>query len=398
MPVSKKVKSIPISGTLYISEIAKNMEKRGKRVLRLDIGDLNFPTPHHIVKAVNEAIERGMTHYSSSKGLRELREAIANKYNEAYGIDLDPDKNVIITPGAKFALYAVLFSILEEKDEVLIPAPCWVSYEGIVRACGGEPRIIKTKGLDFRIDYESLTRVKTKRRVKALILNTPNNPTGRIYSLKELKEIRDFSEEEKIFVISDEVYDSIVFEGRHISMMELMDPKEKCIIVNSFSKKYAMTGWRLGYIIASEEIIQCVNRLLQQTISCVPPFIQWAGYVALTSEESKRFVKEMREELRRRRDILDSGLKSINGLTYRRPEATFYYFIRIPFDIPSLDFSKKLLMRYGIATVPGVFFGGYDNYIRISFGSVSIEEIRTFISEFSRALEEMQNAQNKTIS
>ena len=332
MALSSRVKNVPISGTLYISEIVRAMERKGKKVLRLDIGDLNFRTPDHIINALKEAIGRGMTHYTSSKGIKELREAIAHIYEKRYSIDIDPERNVIITPGAKFALYAALYTILNKGEKVLIPTPCWVSYEGIVKMCEGIPVLIKTECEEYSITYNLLTKHYDEG-VKAIIINTPNNPTGKIYTLKELREIKEFADERGIFVISDEVYDSIVFDGEHISMLDLMGLEDGCIIINSFSKRCAMTGWRLGYIIASEDVIRNVNKVIQQSISCVPPFVQWAGYIALTSEESQEFIKSMLKELRVRRDILDKGLRGVTNITYRRPEATFYFFVRIPYKL-----------------------------------------------------------------
>jgi len=390
MALSSRVESVPISGTLYISEIVRAMEKKGKKILRLDIGDLNFRTPDHIVRALEEAINKGMTHYASSKGIRELREAIAQVYERRYGVDINSKRNVIITPGAKFALYAVLYTVLNKGEKVLIPTPCWVSYEGIVRMCEGIPVLIKTEGEEYCITYDLLTKHYDEE-VKAIIINTPNNPTGKIYTLKELREVKEFANERRIFVISDEVYDSIVFDGEHISMLDLMGLDEGCIIVNSFSKKYAMTGWRLGYIIANEDVIRSVNKVIQQSISCVPPFVQWAGYVALTSEESQEFIKRMIKELKIRRDVLDKGLRGIMNVTYRRPEATFYFFVRIPYKGSSVEFSKRLLEEHSIAVVPGKFFGGYDNYIRLSFGSITVDELRIFIDKFKEAVRHLSS-------
>jgi len=390
MALSSRVKNVPISGTLYISEIVRAMERKGKKVLRLDIGDLNFRTPDHIINALKEAIGRGMTHYTSSKGIKELREAIAHIYEKRYSIDIDPERNVIITPGAKFALYAALYTILNKGEKVLIPTPCWVSYEGIVKMCEGIPVLIKTECEEYSITYNLLTKHYDEG-VKAIIINTPNNPTGKIYTLKELREIKEFADERGIFVISDEVYDSIVFDGEHISMLDLMGLEDGCIIINSFSKRCAMTGWRLGYIIASEDVIRNVNKVIQQSISCVPPFVQWAGYIALTSEESQEFIKSMLKELRVRRDILDKGLRGVTNITYRRPEATFYFFVRIPYKGSSVEFSKRLLEEHGIAVVPGKFFGGYDDYIRLSFGSITVDELRIFIDRFKEAVKHLSS-------
>ncbi len=387
--LSEKIRTLPESATLRASERAKELAAKGVKVLRFDIGEPGFDTPAHIVEAAYEAMRKGLTHYGSSRGLRELREAICQKFEEEYGADLDPDDNVIITPGTKYAIYAILEAILNPGDEVLLLSPCWVSYEGITLLAGGKARFISSNR-SFRPDVEALKEGMSKR-VKAIIINSPNNPTGVIFDEREVKAIAEVAHDEGALLISDEIYEKIIFEGKHVCALRFMSPEEGCVVVNGFSKAFAMTGWRLGYVVGPKELIAGINKIMQQTVSCVPPFIQWAGYVALTSPKSEEAINEMVMELKRRRDILYEGLRSLKGLRLIKPKGAFYFFPEVEKpDISSVDLANYLLERYAIMVIPGKPFGGYDKHIRISYGAVGDVEIKEFLERLRKALEEIE--------
>ncbi len=387
--LSKKILELPESATLKASEKARELMAKGIKVLRFDIGEPGFNTPKHIIEAAYEALKKGMTHYTSSRGIPELKRAISEKYRNEYKVDIDPNKNIIITPGSKYAIYATLESIINPGDEVLILAPCWVSYEGIVKLVGGKPRFIASTR-DYRPDIEAINEAISKR-TKAIIINSPNNPTGVVFTEKELKSIAEVAIENNLILISDEIYEEILFEGKHTCILELLDLDAGCVVINGFSKAYAMTGWRLGYILGSKKLIGAINKIMQQTVSCVPPFIQWAGYVALTSLDSKDFIKSMVLELKRRRDLLYAGLKSINGIRVVKPNGAFYFFPEIEEpNISSEDIVNYLLEEYAVVAVPGKHFGGYDHCIRFSFGATGVSEIKELIARLRKALEELR--------
>lgn len=382
-----RIESISTAVTLKFAEKAELYSKRGIKVIRMDIGQPNFNTPRFIIEAAYTALKRGLTSYSSSRGLELLRQAIAGRIREKFKVDVKAGKNIIITPGAKYAVYSAIMSIAREGDEILCLTPCWVSYEPIIRIAGCKPILIKTIDMNFKPNIDSILNNISKK-TKAIVINTPNNPTGIVYDYKTLKELVEIAEDYKLYIISDEIYDELVYEGRHHSVLEVEGVSERIIYVNSFSKTFSMTGWRLGYIVASENIVNRVEKFISQTITCVPPFIQYAGYVALTSSESQRWIEYVRSELNRRRLRLYNTLKSFNILGVVKPIGAYYFFVNIAkTGLSSEKLCSILLDRYGIACIPGKYFGGWDNYIRISYGGVSMNDIEEFHDRFKRALD-----------
>ncbi len=385
--LSSRVSSLKPPETFRVLEIAKKLEASGVKVLRFDIGDLNFNTPSHIIDAATEAARRGMVHYVSARGLPEFRRAVADRYRSRYGVEVSPD-NVVPTPGAKFGIYAAIAAIADPGDEVVVVSPCWVSYEGIAKFLGVKPVFVRSRE-DFVPDIEAIKGALSSR-TRAIVINSPNNPSGVVYPKEVIKAIAELAEDAGVYLISDEIYDDIVFEGEVVTPLNYMS-LERCIVVNGFSKAYAMTGWRLGYVIASKEVIDGVVKVLQNAVSCVPPFIQYAGYIALTSEESRKFISQLVNELRRRRDELYKVLSKFSDVIgVVKPQGAFYYFIDISrFGKSSREFSMYLAEKHGITTVPGAAFGGYDTHIRLSYGSVTVEEIREFEERFERAVCEL---------
>jgi aspartate aminotransferase len=320
---------------------------------------------------------KGETHYTSSLGLYELRERIAEKVNNENNIPAGSE-NVIIIP-TKFAIYAALISIIEYNDEVLIHDPYWVSYESQVKLTGAKPIFFRLTE-HFSLDIEDLTS-KISSRTKAIIINTPNNPTGAVFSRDEIKALVDLARDYNLYIISDEIYEKLIYEGEHVSPASY-DP-ERVIVVNGFSKAFAMTGWRIGYAVANKNIIGRMEKFVQHTLTCLPAFIQRAAVKAL--DLGAEIYEKYREEYRRRRDFLISELNNINNLEITKPMGTFYLFPKYKINMNSEDLAKLLLEREKVLVIPGSSFGKNGEYhFRISFATSmsSLREGAKRIQEF----------------
>ncbi len=346
------------------------MAQEGLDVINLGAGDPDFDTPAYIVDAALAAIEKGYTHYVSSRGVKGLREAIANKLKEENNLEFDPATEIIVTPGAKLGLFAALMAVVDDSDEVLILDPFWVSYEPCVQFSGGIPiRVPLSKEDNFRVMGANL-REKLTPRSKLLMINTPNNPTGRVLSREELEAIAEVALEKDLLVLSDEIYEKIVYEDHeHISIGSLPDMLDRIIVINGFSKSYAMTGWRLGYVAAKEPLISEILKVQQHSVTCAASFIQYAGIKALTGPQD--MVSEMVEVYRKRRDIMVDGLDSLRGVSCHRPEGAFYAFPDISgTGMSSLEFADMLLSKARAAVTPGTAFGDSgEAHVRLSFAN-----------------------------
>lgn len=379
---AKRMKEIPPSSTLKVLNLAKELERQGKDIVHMEAGEPDFDTPAHIKRAAEEALARGMTKYTPSAGLPELREAIAEHLVKK-GISTDA-KNVIVTPGAKHAIFCALAATLDPGDEVIIPSPCW-TYEAMVRIVGGEPVFIESKQSDeFKVKVEQVQEALTDN-TRMILLNYPNNPTGAVMQQKDLKPIIDLAIDRKLWVLSDEIYDCLVYEGKHVSVMSLPNTAERTIYINGFSKAYAMTGWRLGYVVAPVELIAEINKIQQASTTCAAEFVQAAGIVALNG--SQDCVREMRDEFRKRRDAIVKGLNSIDGFKCVKPAGAFYVFpsIKKP-GVSSLDFCEFLLREASVAAVPGSGFGPYgEGHARFSYAT-SIQNIQRALDRIGDTL------------
>lgn len=375
---AKRMSFIEPSGTLKLLKTVKKLQAKGKKVISFGIGEMDFPTPKHVVVAAKKALDDGLTRYGPPKGIPELREAIVKKSRETNGIRCGIE-NVMVTP-TKFAIYLSCVALLNKGDEVLIPDPGWVSYVDMVYAAGGRPKFYKLKKGYFRPDKDDLRRLVTKR-TKMIMLNTPSNPPGSVFPRETLKMIADLATENDLFVVSDEIYDRQVYEGRHISITTLRGMARRTITVNGFSKTYAMTGWRLGWMIAPTLIIDAIGRLQEHTITCLPAFVQKGGVAALTGPQKAN--RDMLKELRKRRGVMVKGLNSIEGIECHKPEGTFYVFPKYEFDMKSEDLADQILKKGGIVVVPGRVFGRQgEGYFRMAFA----KDVDT-IEEGSRKLE-----------
>ena len=367
---SKRVAGVQPSATVAVSDKARAMATQGLDVINLGGGDPDFDTPSHIVDAALEALRQGHTHYVSSAGLRGLRAAIADKLREENGLEFDPDAEIIVTPGAKLALFAAIMATVEEGDEVLILDPAWVSYVPCVQLAGGVPVHIPLSAEDgFRVTDARL-RPKLTPRSKLLIVNSPNNPTGRVLTREELEAVVKVALENDLLVLSDEIYEKILYDGhQHISIGSLPDMLDRTIVINGFSKAYAMTGWRLGYVAAKGPLAKEILKVQQHSVTCASSFTQYAGIAALTGPQYAVF--QMVEEYRRRRDLITEGLNSLPGISCHQPEGTFYAFPDISATgMSSIEFADMLLSKARVAVTPGIAFGDSgEGHVRISFAN-----------------------------
>ncbi|MEM3402001.1 MAG: pyridoxal phosphate-dependent aminotransferase [Candidatus Hadarchaeales archaeon] len=364
MKAAEKMGLIPPSSTLKVLALAKELERQGRKIVHLEVGEPDFDTPDHIKEAAYQALKEGMTKYTPSTGIPELKEAIV-EHLKLKGIAAT-QKNIIITPGAKHAIFCALVAALDQGDEVIIPSPCW-TYEAMVLLAGGRPVFVRTSGEDgFRLHAEDVEKAITGR-TKIILLNYPNNPTGAVLERGDIKAVVDLAVEKNLWILSDEIYDALVYDGEHASVFP--EAPERTIYVNGLSKTYAMTGWRLGYAVAPQELISEMDKVQQASTSCVPGFVQQAGVAALRGPQD--FVEKMREEYRRRRDLISEGLNSIEGISCPRPKGAFYAFPSIKnLGITSVEFCERLLRDAGVAAVPGSGFGPYgEGHIRLSFAA-----------------------------
>lgn len=383
MDLSRRVEKIKRSGTLKTLEKARELERKGVKVIYLSVGEPDFDTPEHIKRAACEAMESGYTHYTVSQGIRELREAIVEKLQDENGIEVTPE-NVIVTPGAKQAILEAVLSIVDEGDEVLIPAPSWVSYEEIVKLAGGVARRVPTNE-HFKLTPETLEN-NMGGKTKLFILNSPNNPTGAVYSEKEIRELAEVLMDNHVYVISDEIYEKITYDEKHFSIGSIPGMDELTVTINGFSKAYAMTGWRLGYAAGPREVISAMNKIQQHSVTCAAAFVQKAGVEALRSPLSQECVEEMVKEFKRRRNLMSSELSKIGSISVRKPQGTFYMFPDISSTgMSSTELAEYLLEKEGVAVTPGRVFAGYDNHVRISFAN-SIENLTEAVKRIRDAL------------
>ena len=386
MRVSRRFSGIAESATLKTGRLAKELKAQGKPVVDFTLGEPDFDTPQHIKEAARRALDEGHTHYTQAAGIPELREEIASRLNEDYGLDVRAD-DVLVTPGAKHAIYEAFMAILDAGDAAILIEPAWVSYAAGVRLVGGE--VVWTKRFADRreeVTYERLEKVFTPK-AKILVINSPNNPVGYVLSKKELEEIAEFAKDKNLLVLSDEIYSKIIYEREHICFATLDGMTERTILVDGFSKTYAMTGWRVGYAVAPPEILNAMLKVQQHSVTCATSFAQFGALAALRDERSKESLKEMVAEFKRRRDLIVEGLQKL-GLRCERPDGAFYVFVNV--ETAGMDgetFAEKALREFYVATTPGSAFGpSCGGYVRLSYAT-STESIREGLQRLGRMLE-----------
>tara|TARA_Y100000589_G_scaffold35517_1_gene29772 strand:+ start:457 stop:1635 length:1179 start_codon:yes stop_codon:yes gene_type:complete len=383
--LSKRILAIEPSLTLQISAKAKELAANGKDICNLSAGEPDFEAPKEVIKATSNAIFNGFTKYGPAAGDLELRKAIANKLNVKNKIEIDFE-NILITNGAKQAIYNLFQVLLDDGDEVIIPSPYWLSYPEMVKLAGGKPVFLQTFAENgFKIEKQNLTS-KINARTKFIIINSPNNPTGKVLNEEELNIIAEVLRENKnINLISDEIYELILKKNfQHISFAAFAkDLKDRIFTINGFAKGWAMTGWRLGYLVGEKGVIKACSTLQSQSTSNVCSFAQRGALAALGIK--KEFFDEINLKFDERREILFQGLKKIKGIYIKPPNGAFYAFPKLPNKkISSVDFCKRVLEDYGLVVVPGKVFGD-DQFIRISCAS-SNEMILDGLSRFENAI------------
>jgi aspartate aminotransferase len=363
--ISSRLAGVAASGTVETTEAVRQMRKRGIDVIHFGSGDPDFDTPVHIREALERAVRDGFTHYTESSGLVALREAIAQKLHVENLIDANPGDEIIVTPSGKHALFCATTALVDQGDEVLIFDPSWVSYGPSVEMVGGVPVHVPLSGSGgFRIDEASIERHITPRS-KLIIFNSPNNPTGRVHDRGEIEAVASVARRHDLYVLADEVYEKLVFDGATTtSIASLPGMAERTITVNSFSKSYAMTGWRLGYLAGPRRLVAEISKVQQHSVTCAPSFTQQAAIAALRGPQD--CVTQMVEEFRRRRDRVAQALSAIPRLRFHGPEGTFYLFLDISgYGRPSAAFARMLLDQAHVAVTPGKGFG-LDDHVRLA--------------------------------
>jgi len=356
-------------------------------VVHFEIGEPDFDTPRNIKEAAKRALDEGYTHYTPSQGIPELREAIAEHERDYKGIPVDPSR-VVVSPGAKVMIMFALQVLVDEGDEVIYPDPGYTAYKGLIMLAGGKPVPLELRAEEgFEVNAERLESLVTSN-TKLIILNSPGNPTGNISRKHELDEIARIALERGLYVISDEVYSRIIYDGEHLTVASIPGMMERTVIVDGFSKTYAMTGWRLGYGIMPEKMVRPLVRLQSNSVSCATAFVQKAGVEALRGDQSP--VEEMVAEFRRRRDRIFDLLDEIPHVKARKSEGAFYAFLDIrELGMSSREFASYLLEKHGVCLLPGDLFGKRgEGYVRISYAT-SMENIEKGIERIARAVREI---------
>ncbi|SEF46686.1 aspartate aminotransferase [Caloramator fervidus] len=382
MELSKKAKEISSSVTLEITAKAKKMKEEGIDVISFGAGEPDFNTPINIQNAAIEAIKKGLTRYTAASGILELKQAICNKLKEENGLHYDPSQ-IVISNGAKHSIYNALQAICNPGDEVIVPIPFWVSYPELVKLVDAKPVYVKTsEENDFKYTKEALESAISNK-TKAIILNSPNNPTGTVYDIKELEYIAELAIKYDLLIISDEIYEKLVYDNKkHVSIASLGNEiKERTIVINGVSKAYSMTGWRIGYTASNKEIAKLMSNLQSHQTSNPNTIAQYASIEAIKGSQDA--VEEMKKEFEKRRNYMVDKINSIEGLSCRKPAGAFYVMVNISkvkgknikgYVINnSIDFCNALLEYAKVAAIPGKGFGD-DDFIRLSYAT-SMENI-----------------------
>lgn len=370
-----------------ILAMARELERRGKKIIHLEVGEPDFDTPQHIVEAAVRALREGYTHYTTARGLYELREAIANRIKERYGVDVSPDWEVIPMPGAKPCLFAAIMVTINEGEEVIIPNPAYPVYRSVVEFVGGKVVDVELKEENkFRMTYEDVER-KITERTKMIVVNTPHNPCGSVMDKRDIKALVELAERKNILILSDEIYSEITYDKNHYSFLQV-DGIENVIMVDGFSKTYAMTGWRLGYAVGPREVIDKMVKLQINMTTCPAAFVQKAGIAALNGP--KELINKMVDEYRSRREVVYKKLREIEEFSVVKPEGAFYIFPNVKkLGVDSKELVMKLLKEAGVALLHGTAFGNKgEGYIRISYAN-SISNLEKGISRIKKFIEKV---------
>jgi len=388
MKLAERMSRIGVESAFDVLVRARALEAKGRHVVHLEIGEPDFPTPSHIVEAAKKALDEGWTHYGPTQGFPELRETVASYVSRTRGINVGPE-HVSVVPGGKPIIFFPMLALLEPGDEVIYPNPGFPIYESMIRFLGAKPvpmPLVEDRSFSFDLD---LLREKLNDRTKLVILNSPQNPTGGVIPAEDVRALADLLRERDVMVLSDEIYSRIYYGAPPVSIATFPGMLEKTILLDGFSKTYAMTGWRMGYGIMPEWLVDAVNKLMVNSNSCTASFTQRAGIAALTGSQDP--VDRMVAEFRRRRDAFCAGLNRIPGVRCALPSGAFYAFANITgTGMPSKELADLLLEEVGVACLSGAAFGEYgEGYIRFSYAN-SFENLMLAVERISAALQSLR--------
>ncbi len=360
---------------------ARALEAKGRDIVHLEIGEPDFDTPGNIIEAATDALHKGFTHYGPSAGMPQLRETIAQYVGETRGITVQPEE-VVVVPGGKPIIFFTILALVEEGDEVIYPNPGFPIYESMINYLGAKAVPIQLREeMDFRFDVDQFAKLINDR-TKLIILNSPQNPTGGMLTKEDIEGIARAIGDRNIMVLTDEIYSRLIFEGEHHSIMSIPGMQERCILLDGFSKTYAMTGWRMGYGVMRADLATHVSRLMTNSNSCTASFTQMAGIEALRGPQES--VEKMCAEFKKRRDIMVEGLNKIKGFSCLLPKGAFYVFPNVKeTGWPSKKLADALLQDAGVAALSGTAFGDFgEGYLRFSVAN-SIENIEKALERVS---------------
>ena len=372
--VAQRLSRVKESGTVKITDAVAKLRREGREVISFSVGEPDFETPAPVREAMKRALDVGAQQkYGSAWGMPELREAVAAKCRDENGIREAQAAHVMVTP-AKQAIFYAIIGLVDEGDEVLLPDPAWVSYEPLIALAGGRTvRVPATLETDFRMTPEAIAERVTPR-TKLIISNSPSNPTGGVATEEDIKGLADLARDHDLYVLSDELYEKVLYEGKHVSPASLPGMWERTLTVNGWSKAYAMTGSRMGWLLGDAPVMKELVKLQQHSLTHPPLYVQAGALAALQMDQAP--VAQMREEFRARRDLVVAGLREIPGWECNVPKGAFYVFARFRHEVDSMRMAERLLHEGGVAVTPGIEFGPLgEGHVRISYAN-SRENLR----------------------
>ena len=391
--IPEKILNLGQEAAFGILARARELEAQGKHIIHMEIGEPDFDTPENIKEAAIESINKGDTHYTPTPGIPELRQAIVEKVNEDMNLNLDWKHNILITVGGKEAVFASLLTIVDDKDEILYPNPGYPAYESAINYAGGKAVPLRlSEENEFRMIPEYVNEFVSDK-TKAIVINSPENPCGSVLTADDVKGLTEIAEDHGAYIVSDELYDSILFDdSKHYSPLQFAKNLENVIVINGFSKKYAMTGWRLGYALVPTEVSNPMSKLLNNMTSCPSSFVQRGGLAAIRGPQDS--VERMVNAFSKRRDVVYEEINRVKGVSAVKPRGAFYLFVNVNellsrINMNSEQFVLHILNKYGVATLHGTAMGSYgEGYLRISFAN-SIENLREGIRRLGKAADDI---------
>ena len=380
-----RMQKVAESGTVKMGNMERELKAKGVQVISFALGEPDFDTPQHIKDAAIGSLRAGFTHYTASKGILELRQAIAEKSKRDNGINCTPDE-VLVTP-TKLGIYETITAFVEDGDEVIVPDPGWVSYVPMVNLAGGKAVSVRLKEeQDFRMTPELVHEAITPR-TTMILLNSPSNPTGTVMTDKDFKGIAELARDHNLLVLADEIYEKLVYEGKHISIAAMDGMYERTITLNGFSKSYAMTGWRIGWLVAHKDLLKPIDKVQQHSLTCCTSFAQKGALAALSGPQ--QCVTDMFNEFRKRRDYMVQRVNSTGLFECRKPSGAFYVFPRYHAKMPSLQLAERLLDQAHVGMTPGSAFGdGGEGFLRISYAN-SMENLEKGMDAVEEAMRKL---------